>query len=59
MIKLFLILNKGTHFFLQKVGEFSGPFFFFYNLDSWAFLPTWECLFPEMLLPGKSRETEV
>ena len=57
MIKLFLILNKGTHLFLWKVSEFSGPFFG--NLDSWAFLPTWECFFLERLLPGKSRKTEV
>ena len=57
MIKLFLTLNKGTNLFLQKVSEFSGSFFD--NLDSWAFLPTWDHLFLERFLQDMPRETEV
>lgn len=54
MIKLFLILNKGTCSFPQKVSAFVGSFF--NNFNSQAFLRTWEYLFLERLHLGRTGE---
>lgn len=50
IIKLFLILDKGTNTLVQKVSTFS-------TILTWGFLPTWKNLLLERFHPGRPRET--